>query len=106
MITLSSTQTYSDGENSYSNQSEKVIARWEDAQYSFNLVHTSVGPAFVLVMSSKRLNELAQAAVVEAIRLDEQEAPQRKLDRQTKISNENRVQQEKARLVNKVPFRP
>jgi len=105
-ITLSSTQTYSDGENSYSNQSEKVIARWEDAQYSFNLVHTSVGPAFVLVMSSKRLNELAQAAVVEAIRLDEQEAPQRKLDRQTKISNENRVQQEKARLVNKVPFRP
>jgi hypothetical protein len=105
-ITLSSTQTYSDGENGYSNQSEKVIARWEDAQYSFNLVRTAVGSAFVLVMSSKRLNELAEAAVVEAIRLDEQEAPQRELDRQTKRSDENRVQQEKARLVNKVPFRP
>ncbi len=105
-ITLSSTQTYSDGENGYSNQSEKVIARWEDAQYSFNLVQTAVGSAFVLVMSSKRLNELAEAAVVEAIRLDEQEAPQRDLDRKTKKSDENRVQQEKARLVNKVPFRP
>jgi hypothetical protein len=57
-------------------------------------------------MSSKRLSELAEAAVLEAIRLDEQEAPQRELNRKTKLSDENRVQQEKARLVNKVPFRP
>lgn len=105
-ITLSSTDVYRDGEKSYSNRSEKVVARWEDAQYSFNLIHTSGGPAFALVLSSKRLNELAQAAVVEAIRLDEQEAPQRQLDRQKTKSEENRVQQEKARQVNKVPFRP
>lgn len=105
-ITLSSTEVYRDGEKSYSNRSEKVIARWEDDQYSVNLIHASDGSAFILVMSSKRLNELAQAAVVEAIRLDEQEAPQRELDRQKKTGDEKRVQQEKARQLNKVPFRP
>ena len=105
-ITLSSTQIYSDGEKTYSRQNEKVIACWEDAGYSFNLVQSSVMATFVLVMSSKRLNTLAQAAVVEAIRLDEQEAPQRELARQKKIVDVNRVQQDKARQVNKGPFRP
>ena len=57
------------------NDSEKVIARWEDSQYSFNLFRSSYQPTFGMVVFSKRLDALARLAIVEAIRLDEQEAP-------------------------------
>ena len=42
------------------NESVKVIARWEDSQYSFNLVRSSYQPRFGMVMFSKRLDALAQ----------------------------------------------
>lgn len=97
-ITFSSTQVY--------NNSEVVIARWDDSQYSFNLFRSSYQPAYGMAGYSKRLDALARAAIVEAIRLDEQEAPQREIDRQQKEDEENRAQQQKARLVNKPNFRP
>ena len=59
-----------------------------------------------MLVFSKQLDALARAAIVEAIRLDEQEAPQREIERQKKQDEENRAVQEKARLVNKVGFRP
>jgi hypothetical protein len=105
-ITISSTQIYSDGEKTYSNQSEKVIARWEDEQYSVNLYQSSIQSTFGLVVYSKRVDALAQTAVVESIRLDLQEAPQKEIARQKKKSDEDRIQQEKARRANKTPFRP
>ena len=104
-ITLSSTRLY-DGEKTISDRSEKVIARWEDAQYSVNLIQSSYRATFGLVVYAKRLDALARVAIVEATRLDEQEAPQRELARQQKKEGENRAQQEKARRVNKPPFRP
>jgi len=55
---------------------------------------------------SKPLDALAQTAAVEAIRLDEQEAPQREAARQKKQVDEARLQQDKARLANKSGFRP
>jgi hypothetical protein len=97
-IIFSSSQVYND--------SEVVIARWEDSQYSFNLFRSSYQPTFGMVGFSKRLDALARAAVVEAIRLDEQEAPQREIERQKKQDDENRAAQGKARLVNKPKFRP
>jgi hypothetical protein len=60
---------------------------------------------FGMLVFSKQLDALARAAIVEAIRLDEQEAPQRDIERQKKQDEENRAVQEKARLVNKVGFR-
>jgi hypothetical protein len=87
-------------------ESVKVIARWEDSQYSFNLVRSSYQPSFGMVVFSQRLDALAQAAILEAIRLDKLEAPQREADLQRKQEEENRVQQEKARLMNKAIFRP
>jgi hypothetical protein len=84
----------------------KVIARWEDSQYSFNLVRSPYQPGFVLIALSKELDTLAQAAATEAIRLDAQEAPQREAELQRKQVEAGRAQQEKARLVNKPGFRP
>jgi hypothetical protein len=97
-IIFSSSQVYND--------SEAVIARWEDSQYSFNLFRSSYQPTFGMIGFSKRLDALARAAIVEAIRLDEQEAPQREIARQKKQDEENRAAQGKARLVNKPKFRP
>ena len=59
-----------------------------------------------MLVISKPLDGVARAAIVEAIRLDEQEAPQREIDRQKKQEEESRVAQEKARPGNKVNFRP
>jgi len=88
------------------NETLEVLARWEDAEYSLNLVRFSHQPSFTLVAFSKRLDALARAAVIEAVRLDAQEAPQRELELQKKQEEENRAQQEKARLANKPGFRP
>lgn len=87
-------------------ESEKVIARWEDSQYSFNLFRSPYQPTFGMLIFSKRLDLLAQAAVAEAVRLDEQEAPQRAIDLQKKQDRADLAEQEKARLANKPNFRP
>ncbi len=98
MISFSSAQGYS--------ETEKVVARWEDSQYSFNLFRSSYQPKFGMVVFSKRLDALARLAVVEAIRRDEKEAPQREIERQKKEAQEIRATEEKARLANKANFRP
>ena len=59
-----------------------------------------------MVLYSKRLDALAQAAIVEAVRLDVQEAPQRELEKQKKREEEERLVLDKARSVNKPNFRP
>jgi len=81
-----------------------IVARWEDSQYAYNLVRT--GDSFALVLYSKRLDGLAQAAVTESVRLEAQEAPQRELDKQKKQADEEHLALEKARLLNKPNFRP
>jgi hypothetical protein len=88
------------------NDSENVIARWEDTQYSFNLFRSSYQPTFGLLVFSKRLDRSAGAAIAEAIRLDDQEAPQREIEHQRKQEEESRAAQEKARPANKGNFRP
>jgi hypothetical protein len=105
-IILSATHLLTDGEKLILDRSEKVIARWEDSQYSFNLFQYSSEDAFGLVVYSKRLDDLAQAAIIESVRLDKQEAPQREVESRKKKDEENRAKQEKARRANKAPFRP
>jgi hypothetical protein len=98
VVLFSSSQVYND--------SQKIIGRWEDAQYSFNLFRYFYQPAFGMVAFSKQLDTLAQAAVVEAFRLDKEEAPQQEMERQKKEDAENRAAQDKVRSVNKPAFRP
>ena len=64
------------------------------------------GPGFQLVGVSKRLEVLAQTAVVEAKRLDDQEAPQRDAARIVDEKEAERAKLEKSRLLNKPKFRP
>jgi hypothetical protein len=88
------------------NDSEKVIARWEDSQSSLNLFRSSNQPSFGMLVLSKPVDSLAQEAIRQAIELDEHEAPRRDIERQRKESEEIRAVQEKARPANKAKFRP
>jgi len=79
-----------------------VVARWEDADYSLNLVQAPYGSKFGLIAFSKRLDGLAQAAIATGMHLDEQEAPQRQ-----KMEEQNaQTKLDETRLVNKPHFRP
>ncbi len=83
-----------------------VLARWEDAEYSYDLVRTGDRSSFALILYSKKLETLAMASIVEAARLDADEAPQRELDKQKKRDDDDRLALDKARAVNKPNFRP
>ena len=96
-ITFSTSQVYND--------SEPIIARWEDAQYSLNLYRSSYQPTFGMIAFSKWLDALARAATAEAIRLDAQEAPQREIQRQQREDEKNRESLGKTRQANKSNFR-
>jgi hypothetical protein len=98
IISSPSSQVFSD--------SAKVIARWEDSQYSLNLFRFSYGSSPGMLIFSKRLDALAEVAIVQAIRLNQQEAPQREVERLKKQDEEKNVAGQKARPVNKANFRP
>lgn len=85
---------------------QKVVARWETPEYSYNLYRTSYGNTFGLVAFSKTVDVMARAASREADRLDKLEAPARELAKQTKQAEDTRTAQEAARSVNKPKFHP
>jgi hypothetical protein len=80
---------------------QKVIARWEDSQYSVNLVRSRFLNSFALVMFSKRLDAQANVAI-ESMKLEGQEDPQKEIDRQKKETDDL----EAARQKNRKIFRP
>lgn len=84
----------------------RVIARWEDSNYSYDLVRTGDRSSFAMVLYSKRLDALAQAAIVEAVQLDAQDAPQRELEKKKRQDDEEHLALQKARSLNKPNFRP
>ena len=90
---------------SYGDQ-EEILAQWQDSQYRFDLIRSSYGSSFKLVGVMKRLEVPAQAATLEAKRLDDQEAPQRDAARLASEEEAAKAKLEKARLVNKPRFRP
>jgi len=98
IVSSSPSQVYSD--------SEDVIGRWEDLQCSLNLFRFAYGSTPGMLVFSKRLDALAQVAIVQAISLHEQEAPQREIDRLKKQDDEKRAAEQKARPKNKANFRP
>src|SRR5258708_38074725 len=65
---------------------QKLVASWEDSQYSFKLIRSSFSGDFELVIYSKRLNTEAEGALAEAVKLEKQEEPQREAERQEKAN--------------------
>jgi hypothetical protein len=85
---------------------EELVARWQDSEYGFDLIRSSYGPSFWLFGVVKRLVAPADAAGLEAKRLDDLEAPQRDAARMASEQEAARAKLEKARLVNQPRFRP
>jgi hypothetical protein len=81
---------------------QKLVASWEDSQYSFCLVRSSFSGGFELVIYSKRLNAEAEIALAEAVKLEKQEEPQREAERQKKDADDLEVTRQK----NQKSFRP
>ncbi len=92
--------------HSYYAEAAPVLARWEDSQYSYNLIRSDDRSSFTLVLDSKRLDTLAAAAIVEAVRLEALAAPQREAERAKKQADDIEALQEKSRLSNIASFRP
>jgi hypothetical protein len=76
---------------------QRNLASWEDAQYSFNLVRSTFTDHFELVIYSKRVNTEAEIAIVQATKLEEQEAPKREAERQKKDADDLELTRQKNR---------
>lgn len=88
--------------NGLYDSTEKVIARWEDSQYSINLFRSSSLDSLRLAMFSKRLDGKVRAAIAESTTLEAQEAPQKEIERQKKEADKLEL----ARQKNRKTFRP
>ena len=73
---------------------EKVIARWEDSQYSLNLFR-SYGDTFAMVMFTKQLDAQAGISIAESVKLGQQEAPQKEEARAKKTADDLEVERQK-----------
>jgi hypothetical protein len=88
-------------------ESGSPVAEWGDSQHALVLYETSsYGTAFRLLIADVRLANLARTAETQALRLDEQEAPQREVARQQKEHDDGHAAEVKARAANKGTFRP
>jgi hypothetical protein len=83
-----------------------VLARWEDSSYAYDLIRTGDKASFAMILYSKTLDAAAQAALIEAARLDALTAPQRAKDAAQKLLDDDRIALEKARTTNKPNFKP
>jgi hypothetical protein len=81
---------------------QKPAASWEDSQFSFNLVRSSFSHRFGLVIYSKGVNAEADRASAEAVKLEEQERPQREANQRKKDADDLEV----TRVKNQKSFLP
>ena len=83
-----------------------VVAQWEDSSSVVTLTRDTYSRQVQLVLSSKALSPLAQAAAREAVRLDVREAPQRERDERTQATAAADAEARKTRDANKDAFHP
>jgi hypothetical protein len=81
---------------------QKTVASWEDAQYSINLVRSSLTNGLELVIYSKRVNAEAEVAIANALKSEEEAGPQREAERQKEVTNDLEVMRQQ----NQKSFRP
>ena len=76
-------------------KTERVIARWEDSQYSFNLLRGYWSDTFEILMFTKQLDSQAGSSIAESLKLEEQEAPQKEAARITKAAEDLKEERRK-----------
>jgi hypothetical protein len=74
---------------------ETSIARWEDSGSSVDLSRSDSLDSFELTVFSNNLETKAEAAIVEALKLEKQEAPQKEIDRQKSEADKLEVARQK-----------
>jgi hypothetical protein len=74
---------------------EKVIARWEDSQYSLNLFRSSATNSYAMVMFDKRRDSQASASIADSVQLEKQEAPQKEAAREKKENDDLEKERQK-----------
>jgi hypothetical protein len=80
----------------------RTVASWQDSQYCLNLVRTASSDRFGLLIYSKRMNAEAELGVIEAAKLEKEQAPAREAERQKKESDALEL----TRQQNQKSFRP
>jgi hypothetical protein len=88
-----------DSPNERYDLSAKIIASWEDPQYSIDLVRSGFTDDFGLVIYSKRANADAELAIAEGIKTEEQERPKREAERQKRESDDLEAARQKNRKI-------
>ena len=73
----------------------KVIARWEDSEYSLNLIRSSGSDSFALLMFDKGLDAQAAVSIAESAELERQEAPKKEVERAKKEADDLEVERQK-----------
>jgi hypothetical protein len=80
----------------------KPLAIWEDADHVINLVRTSYSEGFGLEFFSKIQRDRAEVAMADAVKLEEQQRPQKEADQRQKQADDLEI----ARQRNKKSFQP
>jgi hypothetical protein len=73
---------------------QRVIARWEDPQYSLNLFRSYVD-TFAIVMFTKQMDAQAGISIAESVKLEQQEAPQKEAARVKKGADDLELDRQK-----------
>jgi hypothetical protein len=81
---------------------QEIVASWADDQYSFNLVRSSFTDRLGLTIYSKRVTAEAERATADAVKLEDQEGPQREAERQKRKMDDLETERQKNRKI----FRP
>jgi hypothetical protein len=71
------------------------LASWQDSQYSFDLVRTSLSDHFGLVIYSKSANAEVELATAQALKLEELERPEKEADQKKKEADDLEAVREK-----------
>jgi hypothetical protein len=80
----------------------RLVASWENSQYSLNLVRSSFSDRFGLIIYSKQANAEAELAIAEAVLLEKQNGPKRAAELEKKQSDDLELAREKNQKI----FRP
>jgi hypothetical protein len=78
------------------------VAVWQDSQYSFELVRASYTDRLGLSIYSKAANAAAELSIAQAVKLDEQERPDREASQKKRDADDLEATREK----NQKSFRP